>query len=122
MFCMQCGKELRENARFCTFCGFEVPVLSKTISTGFFTEGKLIIKGYDEWFVSVPVTVEINGKDVGSLKCGGEITVAVSEKTKVTFRCGCKTTYYDAVPGEIKTVKLSFDKTLNLGINELKGE
>lgn len=71
MYCTNCGKEIADDSKFCTYCGSE----AATINNG----GKITIKRnerFSGWILDLGVYID--GKYIGSVSNGGIITRDIS--------------------------------------------
>ena len=128
MICKNCGKELRNGAKFCTECGMvveetkndtslETAEASKTINAQC---SVLTIHGYSDWYAVTP-SVEIyeNNMKIGEVKYKDTVEIQIKKDTVITFKCMMRKATYRATSGQNKEIALSFNRiTGQLVVNE----
>lgn len=71
MYCINCGKEIADDSKFCTYCGSEALITNNV--------GKITIRRnerFSGWLLDL--RVYIDGKYIGSVSNGGVITRDIS--------------------------------------------
>lgn len=109
MFCSKCGKEEKENVKFCTNCG------NKLIQDE--NDGSILFERKKQFYgVLVPVKIFLDGKLVGSVKAGEKISVPVTVGDhKLAFNLWSGNGQYDIkVSKENSNIKVLFKLSMGL--------
>lgn len=109
MFCSKCGKEEKENVKFCTNCG------NKLIKDE--NDGSILFERKKQFYgVLVPVKIFLDGKLVGSVKAGEKISVPVTVGDhKLAFNLWSGNGQYDIkVSKENSNIKVLFKLSMGL--------
>ncbi len=109
MFCSKCGKEEKENLKFCTNCG------DKLIKED--TDGSILFERKSQFYgVLVPVKVYLDGELVATLKAGEKLSVPVSVGDhKLAFNLWSGNGQYDIkVTKENPNIRVLFKLSMGL--------
>lgn len=128
MICKNCGKELREGAKFCTGCGMVVEEAKKDIPQQIVEVSKtndthssiLTIHGYSDWYAVTPaVEIYENNIKIGEVKYKETVEIQIRNNTIITFKCMMRKATYNASAEKNNEIILSFNRiTGQLVVNE----
>lgn len=100
MYCNQCGKEIADDARFCTSCGFQINNM-----------GSIIFARENQFYGSVvPIKIFMDGQLVATVNSGREVKVpATIGNHKVAFNLWSGNGQFDIeVPANHPDIKVTF--------------
>jgi len=100
MYCNKCGKEVAEDARFCTNCGFQMN-----------NKGSIIFAREKQFYGSiVPIKIFMDGLLVATVSNGQEAKIeATIGKHKIAFDLWSGNEQYDIeVPASHPNIKVTF--------------
>ena len=106
MICSNCGKELKDTAKFCSGCGHKV---EDVVQPEVATSSVVTIYGYKEdYAINMAVKVFCNGEEIGKVEHDGKMEINVEGEADLKFKCSIRSATCRVKGGD--TVVLSFDR------------